>query len=229
MNQMRDNLTIIASLVIPPRLLPFMRPAQPFPESARDLHDEGRPSKSELKRQMHELQELGLALSELPASRVSPLNLPESLLDALREYHRTRSHEGRRRQLQYVGKLMRQIDPEPVREAIAAFKLGSAKETLALHEVERWREELMASDDAITRWIEAHPDTEVQQLRSLVRSARKDAGKATPTDRKGQRHGRAYRDLFQIIKAGLAPSAGSAALGDERDEDESFEGDEHDE
>jgi ribosome-associated protein len=217
-NQMRDNLTIIASLVIPPRLLPFMRPSPPFPNSTRDFDDEGRPSKSELKRQMHELQELGQALSELPASRVAPLNLPDSLLDALREYHRTRSHEGRRRQLQYVGKLMRQVDPEPVREAIAAFKLGSAKETLALHEIERWREELMASDDAITRWVEHHPETDVQQLRNLVRSARKDAGKAAPADGKGQRHGRAYRDLFQLIKAGLNPGAATSSDEDSSDD-----------
>lgn len=192
-----------------------MRAAPSRSETADALDSDGRPSKSALKRQMHELQALGLALAELPTSRSDKLDLPEGLRDALAEYHRTRSHEGRRRQLQYLGKLMRQIDPEPIREAVAAFKLGSATDTLALHEAERWREELMASDDAVTRWMQAHPDTEAQQLRSLVRAARKDAGKATPTDGQGQRHGRAYRELFQLVRTALsADAAPSAEAGD---------------
>lgn len=176
-----------------------------------------RPSKSALKRQMHGLQDLGQELAELPESRVAKLELPESLRDALADYRRTRSHEGRRRQLQFIGKLMRQADEGPIREAVAAFKLGSAKETLALHEAERWREELLADDDAITRWMSRFPETDAQQLRSLVRSARKDA-KAEATD---QRHGRSYRELFQLIKAALA--TGSSGPTDEtahEDDDE---------
>jgi hypothetical protein len=115
---------------------------------------------------------------------------------------------------------MRQIDPEPVREAVAAFKLGSAAETLALHEAERWREELMASDDAVTRWMADHPETDAQQLRNLLRAARKDAGKAAPADGQGQRHGRAYRDLFQLIKSALTGRAAPPAeAGDGEDDD----------
>ena len=179
-----------------------------------DDGDEGRPSKSERKRQMHDLQQLGQSLIELPASRLEALALPESLTDALAEYHRTRSFEGKRRQLQYIGKLMRQVDPEPIREAIAAAKLGSAKETLALHKAERWREELLASDDALTRWTSAHPGGDLQQLRSLVRAARKDA-KAEQAD---QRHGRAYRELFQLIKAGLAEASTGRDVAEASDE-----------
>jgi len=165
--------------------------------------DDGRPSKSALKRQMHSLQALGLALAELPASRVAKLELPESLRDAVAEYRRTRSHEGRRRQLQFIGKLMRQVDAAPIQAAVDAFRLGGAQETLALHEAERWREELLADDDAITRWLTQHPDTDAQRLRALLRSARKDA--ATPAA-PGQeaRHGRAYRELFQLVKAALS-------------------------
>ncbi|MFZ5547638.1 MAG: ribosome biogenesis factor YjgA [Pseudomonadota bacterium] len=195
-----------------------MRRAPPAPDSTFGTEDEAaeRPSKSALKRQMHDLQALGLALSELPASRVAKLALPEPLRDALAEYRRTRSHEGRRRQLQFIGKLMRQTDEAPIREAVAAFKLGSATETLALHEAERWREELLAGDDAITRWLSRFPETDAQQLRSLVRAARKDA-KAEAAD---QRHGRSYRELFQIIKAALAATAPPAADEDEDGEDE---------
>jgi ribosome-associated protein len=173
-----------------------------------------RPSKSALKRQMHSLQDLGLELAELPASRVARLELPEALLDALAEYRRTRSHEGRRRQLQFVGKLMRRTDEAAIREAVAAYKLGSAKETLALHEAERWREELLASDDAATGWLNQHPDTDAQQLRSLLRAARKDAKAEAPE----QRHGRAYRELFQLVKASLTAAAAAQAAAEDDDE-----------
>lgn len=159
-----------------------------------DAHDE-RPSKTQRKKEMHDLQSLGEALVEMPDARVERLELPESLRDALREYRRTRSHEGRRRQMQYIGKLMRRVDPEPIREAIAELQIGHAKDTLALHQAEHWRAELIASDDAVTRWMSEHPQCDVQQLRSLVRAARKDAAAAPE-----QRSGRAYRELFQFLK-----------------------------
>jgi len=154
-----------------------------------------RPSKTRLKQQMLELQELGHALAELPADRLSNLGLPERLLDAITEFKRTRSHEGRRRQLQYVGKLMRGVDAEPLRAAVDAFALGSAVDALQLHEAERWRVELVRDDDAITRWANTFPESDVQQLRALVRAARRDEATAS-----GQRHGRGWRELFQFVK-----------------------------
>ena len=162
------------------------------PEAAIDFD---RPSKTQLKKASHDLQALGEALVAMPDDRLAALALDESLLEAIREYKRTRSHEGRRRQMQYIGKLMRRTDPEPLREAVAAMQLGHAKDALALHEAERWRTELVASDDALTRWTAAHPDADMQQLRSLIRAARKDAA-ASPE----QRSGRAYRDLFKFIR-----------------------------
>jgi ribosome-associated protein len=157
-----------------------------------------RPSKSALKREMHELQDLGQALAALPADRLAAAEMPEPLRDAIVEYKRTRSHEGRRRQMQYVGKLIRQADPAPLREAVAAFKLPSARATLKLHQVEAWREQLVAGDEALTRFAAEHPGADLQQLRSLVRAARRDA--ALPPE---QRHGRAWRELFQHIKPWL--------------------------
>ena len=154
-----------------------------------------RPSKTRLKKESHDLQDLGTAVVDLPDDRLAALPISETLLDAVREYKRTRSHEGRRRQMQYIGKLMRRTDAEPIREAVAAMQLGSAKDTLALHEGERWRAELIADDEAIKRWIAEHPGTDSQQLRSLVRSARKDAALQPE-----QRSGRAFRELFQFIK-----------------------------
>lgn len=158
-----------------------------------------RPSKSALKRLAHDQQALGQALAELPEAALAAAPMPDALREALAELRRTRSHEGRRRQLQYVGKLMRQAEIEPLREAVAAAQLGRAHDALALHRAEHWRAELVADDEALTRWMAEHPDTDLQRLRALIRNARKDA--ALPPE---QRHGRAWRELFQFIKPLLA-------------------------
>jgi len=164
--------------------------------------DADAPSKSQRKREMHDLQALGQALAELPADRLAAVDMPDSLRGAIDDYLRTRSHEGRRRQMQYVGKLMRQADAEPLREAVAAYRLGSARDTLQLHEAERWRAELVVDDDAVNRWAQAFPGSDLQQLRSLVRAAR-----AESTADVGQRHGRGWRALFQFVKPHLAQAS----------------------
>ena len=114
---------------------------------------EGRPSKSAAKRQAQELQTLGEALAALPQDRLDAIAMSDALRGAVHEFRRTRSFEGRRRQMQYVGKLMRSADEEALREAVAAATLGSAQETLALHQTERWRAELIADDEAMQRWM----------------------------------------------------------------------------
>jgi ribosome-associated protein len=165
-----------------------------------------RPSKSQRKRDSHDLQRLGQALAELSAERLAGVAMPEALRDAILQFQRTRSHEGRRRQMQYVGRLMRSAPLEPIREAIDSVRLGRAQDALALHRIERWRDELVADDAALTRWAEAHPGGDLQQLRSLVRAARRERDQpapGTPVDRPGAavRRGRAYRELFQFIKS----------------------------
>jgi len=154
------------------------------------------PSKTRLKQASHELQSLGEAAVALPDDRLRGLAISESLLDAILTFKKTRSHEGRRRQMQYIGKLMRrEEDAEPIRQAVTDLQLGRAKDSLALHEAERWRAELLANDDALTRWAAQHPGTDTQQLRSLVRAARKDAALEPE-----KRSGRAFRELFQFIR-----------------------------
>ena len=179
-----------------------------------------KPSKTRLKQQAHSLQTLGEELVELPASRLAAISLPEILRDAIDEYRRTRSFEGKRRQLQYIGKQMRNVDEAPLREAVDAFKLGSAKDTLLLHEVERWRDELVADDEASTRWALAYPDSDLQRLRSLLRAARKDAAAAPE-----QRNGRGYRELYQFIKPWLKEGDGPEEGDDGDAEDENREDD----
>ena len=159
------------------------------------LREPERPSKTRLKQASHELQTLGVALVELSDLRLEAIPMPERLLDALRQYKQTRTHEGRRRQMQYIGKLMRLADVEPLRAAVTQVQLGQTRASLALHQAERWRAELIADDGALTRFTAEHPDTDVQQLRAAIRNARKDAALVPE-----RRSGRAYRELFQMIK-----------------------------
>ena len=161
-----------------------------------DDDDFDRPSKSQLKRDMTALQKLGEELLALPESRWEPLALPEILYDALRHAKKITNFEGKRRRVQYIGKLMRRIDSEPIREAVAAYKLGHAQDSLRLHQSERWRERLLAGDEALQEFLNEHADVDIQQLRNLVRAARKDAALEPE-----KRSGRAFRELFQFIKA----------------------------
>lgn len=166
-------------------------------------------SKTELKRESAELQKLGESLLTLRADLLAGLRLPEKLLDALDEARRITNFEGRRRQMQYVGKLMRGLDEEQLaaaREALETQRQGSARESLALHEAERWRDELIEDDQALQRWLDQHPDTDSQQLRALIRQARKDRQPSADEVSRGlvPRHGRAFREIFQLVKEQLS-------------------------
>jgi len=163
-------------------------------------------SKTDAKRESVELQQLGEQLLDLRGDLFKPLPLPDKLADALNDAKRITNFEGKRRQMQFIGKLMRQVDPEPLQEAVANFKLGGAQDALALHQAEQWREALLADDQALTRWMTEHPDTDAQPLRALIRQARlevrPDAGAGV-----AQRQGRHFRDLFQFIKTHLKATA----------------------
>ncbi len=185
---------------------------RPEPEPA-DAYVFEKPSKTKLKQQAHDLQALGAELVALPRSRLKDVPMPDGLRDAIDQYRRTKSFEGQRRQLQFIGKQMRFADAAPLQAAVDAFKLGSAKDTLALHEAERWRDELVASDEALTRWAADFPASDLQRLRSLVRAARKDAAAAPE-----QRNGRGYRELFQFVKPWLADATGQPVLADDTDD-----------
>lgn len=168
----------------------------------------GLPSRTELKKESTELQKVGEALLTLRGDLFERLALPESLVNALDELKRITNFEGRRRQLQYVGKLMRQLEPDTlqsVRDALEEQRSGSAQQTLALHMAEKWRDDLVASDDALQTWLQAHPDTDVQQLRALIRQARKDGAPTQDEVSRGlaPRRGRAFREIFQLVREQL--------------------------
>ncbi|TAG28578.1 MAG: DUF615 domain-containing protein [Burkholderiales bacterium] len=177
-------------------------------------------SRAKLKAESDALQKLGIQLLDLPESRLKKLDLPEKLFDAVQEAKRISNFEGKRRQMQYIGKLMRKVDPAPIEAAVTAAKKGSATETLMLHRAEKWRDDLIAVDSAFQQWMTEHPETDTQHLRSLIRQAKKaivpDAGAG-----EAQRQAKVYREIFQIVKAALQAQAGDDA--DEPEDDDSEE------
>ncbi len=166
------------------------------------------PSRTDLKRESDDLQKLGTELLTLRADLMAGLTLPEKLVDAVGEARRITNFEGKRRQMQFIGKLMRKLDDDVlacVRGALEIQQKGSASDALALHQAEQWRDDLIAKEDALERWLAEHPETDTQQLRALIRQARKDTQETQESISKGlaPRHGRAYRDIFQLVKDGL--------------------------
>lgn len=181
----------------PPQLAVQADPASTTPEAP--------PSKTARKKQAQALQDLGLALAGLPDEHRRAVEMPDDLREAIDTYLKTRSHEGRRRQLQFVGKLLRRVDPTPLAEAVTRFQSGQAADAERLHAVERWRDALIADDEALTRWVEAYPDTDVQQLRALIRAARSE-GAGNDSE---QRQPKSARQLFRLIRRTLETATAS--------------------
>ena len=173
-------------------------------ELKRELKGTDDQSRTDLKRESLELQKLGEDLLTLRADLMKRLALTEKLKDAIAEAKRITNFEGKRRQMQFIGKQMRLIDETGIyniRAALAEQNNGSARENYALHQAETWRDRLIAEDDAFGEWITEYPGTDTQQLRALIRQARKDAKPEKPGE--AIRHGRAYRDIFQIAREQL--------------------------
>ena len=166
-------------------------------------------SRTDLKKESDELQALGESLLTLRLELFTKLQLTEKLHDAIVEAKRITNFEGKRRQMQFIGKLMRKQEPEKLEEIRATLKIqhsGSAQENLALHKAETWRNGLIAEDEQFGKWIEVFPQTDSQQLRALIRQARKDITPEKPGAL--PRHGRAYRDIFQLVREHLAATDG---------------------
>lgn len=179
-------------------------------ELKRELRGDTDISRTDLKRESTELQKLGEELLTLRADLLAKLDLSDKMMDALAEAKRITNFEGKRRQMQFVGKLMRLLEPqviETARAALAEQHAPSARETKLLHSAELWRDRLIADDDAVAQWISAFPQTDTQQLRALVRQARKDAkpaDNAAVSQGLAPRQGRAYREVFQLVREQLA-------------------------
>lgn len=182
-------------------------------ELKRELKGSVDMSKTDLKKHMDHLQSLGESLLTLRSDLMTRLReqheLSDKLIDALAEARRITNFEGKRRQMQFIGKLMRALDEDTVAAIEAALeeqRKPSAHETLRLHQAEQWRDRLVADDDALTDWLRQDPEADVQHLRALIRQARKDAQTTAAQEKPGeaQRHGKAYREIFQIVRQALA-------------------------
>ncbi len=161
-------------------------------------------SRTDLKRESTELQKLGADLLELRADLLDRLDLSDKFKDAIADAKRITNFEGKRRQMQFIGKLMRKLEPEvleAVKKALSEEATGSAADKLLLHQAEIWRDRLIADDDAAAQWITLNPGCDSQELRALIRQARKDAKPAKPGAL--PRHGRAYREIFQLVREQL--------------------------
>jgi ribosome-associated protein len=175
-------------------------------------------SKTDLKRESTELQKLGEALLTLRADLMQGLALPEKLQEAVADAKRITNFEGLRRQMQYLGKLMRGLDEDTlaaIRAALDEQQRGSAGDALALHQAEQWRDKLIAKEEALDQWLRAYPATDTQQLRALIRQARKDAQPDQEALSKGlaPRRGRAYREIFQLVREQLGQEGPPSTLG----------------
>ena len=169
------------------------------------LEEVGPPSKTMLKAEADEKQALGEALLTLRADLMARLDLPPKLLDAIKDAKKITNFEGKRRQMQFIGKLMRPLDADPIRDAINEQLNGSAQLTLQLHLAEQWRDKLVADDEALQAWLTDYPATDAQQLRALIRQARKDYKPEKPGE--APRHGKSYREVFQLVKAQMQATA----------------------
>lgn len=154
--------------------------------------DEGSVSKTRKKAEMHELQELGSALVQLSRDQLKRIALPEDLLSAVIEWQRFSKHEAKRRQLQYIGKLMRQIEPEPIREGLALLRGESAAETARLHRLERLRERLLEDEKTLHEIAEHWPGADLTHLRNLRRNALKEKESSKPP--------KSFRAIFQALQ-----------------------------
>lgn len=155
------------------------------------------PSKSQRKRDMHALQVLGGELVRLRRDQLQRIELPEELREAIEFAHRVTSHEARRRHMQYLGKLMRQVDADAIRTALAQVTGESRAAVALMHLAERWRDRLIADDDSLTEFIAAHPAADVQWLRAAIRAARREIG-----NQQAPRHARElYRWLHEQLES----------------------------
>ena len=162
--------------------------ARPMQDQTDEL-----PSKTRKKKEMHALQQLGAQLVELSEQKLIELHLPEALLEAVQEARRLKGkHEALRRQLQYVGRVMRDMDAAPLRAALEQWRGQGREHAAQLHAIERWREELLASEPVLARFIDEHPQADSQRLRSLIRNARREQAAALPP--------KSYRELFRVLR-----------------------------
>ena len=150
-------------------------------------------SKTRRKRQMRELQDVGAALVKLSPEVIQRLQLPEALREAVLECKRFTKHEAIRRQMQYIGRIMRDLDAGPIAAQLSALAAPSHRQAALFHAAERWRQEMLADPSAIEAFLGEYPEADPHALRRLVAAAHEERGSGRPP--------RQYRELFHWLNA----------------------------
>jgi ribosome-associated protein len=150
------------------------------------------PSKTKIKKQMHDLQKIGEQLAALNKDQLNELDLPENLRDAINEVKRITKFGAISRQMQYIGRLMRDVDPAPIVAKMEVWNGTSRQHIAWLHQVENWRDRLLAEPDSLTELLAAHPQADAQRLRTLIRNAIKEKELNKPP--------KSFRELFQVLR-----------------------------
>jgi len=175
-------------------------------------HDEDLgPSKSAVKREAHAAQKLGEGLVDLDAAALDDLPISDRLRDAVEEAQRVRARGARKRQMQYIGRLMREEDVEAIEAGLQRLDPNSPENQRLAHQAAGWRDALIDDPQATTRFVEAFPAVDVQHLRQLQRAAR--------TEAKKDQYGKAARALFEEVRAQVEAREHSSAQPDQEPQD----------
>ena len=159
------------------------------------MEDDDFISKTRRKRDAHELQDLGKALVKLSREELGRIDMPERLREAVDECRRFTRHEAIRRQMQYIGRIMRDIDSAPIAAQLRQIEAPSKRQTALFHVAERWRDEILADPGAVARFVQEYPHADAQRLRELSERARAEKRTSKPP--------RQYRDLFHALNVVL--------------------------
>ena len=183
-----------------PRPISSHGQAQPAfePQDGEDDQHRGRPSKSQLKRESTALQQLGEELLALPPGKLRNLPIPEQLIEAVELAHRiSKTRGGLRRQRQFIGKLMREIDPQPLREALASDGARHRNEVATMHAAEHWRERLLQEVGGLDEFVAQYPEHSpiAVELERLIQTAKAEKAANQP----GRRYRELYRQLFKAL------------------------------
>lgn len=195
------------------KLATMSRKSRSAPDQAQDIQADDEieyVSKSQMKRDVEALQDLGVELIGLSKLQLKKLDLPDALLVAIKDAQKITANGAIKRQRQYIGRLMRDIDPAPIQALLDSLRGDNDKQNAWLHQLERTRDELVADDKAVAKLIEEHPQIDIQQLRTMVRNAR--------AERAAQKPPKHFRSLFQFLKE-LYPEPALLATSGDEDED----------
>ena len=160
-----------------------------------DLEHDTTTSKTRVKQEMHALQKIGERLIELNSNQLKECLLPDTLFEAIIEAKQIRKNGARRRQIQYIGKLMREVDISRIKEKMSTWDGISKEHTAWIHQIERWRKSLLEDKDSFSEFAELHPDANLQRIRTLIRNTHKEALSGKPP--------KSFRALFHELQLSI--------------------------